>query len=151
MLSSGRPAAKAQAVVDPAGFQSSADGPAKVQLAGAARFPLPGGQLPVDPLGHRLNGSDGPGDLIVLKGADVPVQNAQLRVKPLAALPRVLHEHLLLHDGPGKDRMDKFTVQCRVPLGVSPVPVHEAAQPLPGFLAHEGIGFLLGFGKGHLA
>ena len=82
------------------GFQSLADGAAKIQLSHVTAGVTLGRQLPVDLSGYGLNQLDCFGDFRVLELGNVPVENADLRVHLLPAHPGVFHEHLLLHNRP---------------------------------------------------
>ena len=136
-----------QVVQASAGLQTFADGAAEVQLAGMGPvFPL-GGELTVDFPGNILDDVDGLGDLGVLELADIPVQQAQLRVRALYIGAGVLHEHLLFQHGPGEDGLDEIAVKTRiVPPQVLVEFLHAVPELLPLFLTHGGVELLLLFG-----
>ena len=139
----------AQVVKASAGFQALADGLPEVQLAGMAAPLAPGGELPVDLTGDLLDHGNGFGDFRVPELRNIPVKDAQLRVQLLCAHPGILHEHLLLHQRPGKHGMDKLAIEFGVPFRRAAVLLHEISQPLAGLLRHGGIGFPLLFIQVH--
>ena len=94
------PAAALLFVVEPVeaatGFQTFPDGASEIQLAAvAASVPL-GGKFTVDLPRDILDDVNGPGDLGVGEFRNIPVQQANLRVRGLTADGCLFHADLLL-------------------------------------------------------
>ncbi len=133
----------AQTVKTASGFQAFSDGFPEVQHVGAAGGLTLSGELPVNLSSNGLDDGNGLGNFRVPKFGDVPVENANFRVHLFPAQTGVFHEHLLLHQGFGKDGVDEVPVKLGVALGGAPVFFHEILQLLAGLLGHGGVDFPL--------
>ena len=132
-----------QPVQAAAGLQPKADGPAEIQLA-AMTAPLAlGGELSVDLLGNALDQGNGLGDLRILELGDIPVEQAQLRIRLHTTGSHILQAHLLLQNGPGEDGVDKIVVKPRIAGHIILVFFHEVPQPLTVFFSHCCVGLQL--------